>query len=39
MYRMDLDTFREQIKGCKLLFYVILIIRVALCGLKQSYER
>lgn len=31
--------FREQIKVVSSLFYVILIIRVALCGLKQSYER
>lgn len=36
MYRMDLDAFREQVKGCKLLFYAILIIPVAWCGQKTN---
>ena len=39
MYRMDLDAFVNKLKVVSSLFYVILIIRVALCGLKQSYER
>ena len=31
--------FVNKLKVVSSLFYVILIIRVALCGLKQSYER
>lgn len=39
MYRMDWMLFVNKLKVVSSLFYVILIIRVALCGLKQSYER